>query len=341
MGTCLRLGSVRFVWTVVCAFCLVLILLAPATVSAQGTLGYSFEGGLQGWVRNPASASLTVTHDPNSVGATEGNDAMRVTTTASCSFCGWLTGNLDPNDPNAPGGPPTFLVGDPPGFDHIILDLTIVSDPNTFIDAGGTFIALGIFMFGTDQSGQFQGDTQFFNQSDESKNNEEFLHGGEYPGAETLPAGTHQIVFTLDSAVHPLTFEEGVSFNDVYGPDPGDALLTGFEIYLNKSFGGPGREWEGIIDNIRFADAIPGDFNLGNITNADLEVNGGDFMSWQRGETREGGSQAELDLWEANYGSVVTFTAAAAATATVPEPATVGLACAAMLALLSVRRKTS
>ena len=100
----------------------------------------------------------------------------------------------------------------------------------------------------------------------------------------------------------------------------------------------PGREWEGIIDNIRFADAIPGDFNLGNITNADLKVDGGDFMSWQRGETREGGSQAELALWEANYGSVVTFTAEIA---TVPEPATVGLACAAMLALLSVRRQTS
>ena len=131
-----------------------------------------------------------------------------------------------------------------------------------------------------------------------------------------------------------------MSFNDVYGPDPNnlDALLTGFEIYVNKSVGGPGKEWEGIIDNIRFADAIPGDFNLGNITNADLKVDGKDFLAWQRGQTREGGSQAELAMWEANYGSVVTFTAAIA---TVPEPTTVGLACAAMLAFLAVRRKTS
>ena len=154
------------------------------------------------------------------------------------------------------------------------------------------------------------------------------------------------MVFTLDYGTHPLTFEEGVSFNDIYGPpsaDPNnlDALLTGWQIYVNKSFGGPGREWEGIFDNIRFADAIPGDFNKGNVTNADLKVNGGDFMSWQRGETREGGSQAELALWEPNYGSVVAFSAPAVEIATVPEPATVGLACAAMLALLSVRRKTS
>jgi len=333
MGTCLRLGSVRFVWTVVSAFCLVLILLAPATVSAQGSLGYSFEGGLQGWTEN--GSGVTMTHDLNSVGATDGNDAMKFTLATNCFFCGAFTGNLDPNDLLAPGGPPTFPVGNPPGFDHVIFDLT-VGDPNSFT---GTFIALGIFMFGTDHSGMFQGDTQFQN-NDPNKNNEIFLHGGEFPGAETLPAGTHQIVFTLDYGIHPLTFEEGLSFNEIFGPDPNnnDVLLTGFEIYINKSFGMNGSAWEGIIDNIRFADAIPGDFNKGNITNADLKVDGGDFMSWQRGETREGGSQAELAIWEANYGSVVTFTAAIAA---VPEPTTVGLACAAMLALLSVRRKTS
>jgi hypothetical protein len=325
MGTCLRLGSVRYVRTVVCVLCLILILLAPTSVQAQGDLGYSFEGELQGWETN--GHGIVLTHDLNSVGATEGNDAMKIEFAGSCFFCGVFTENRDPNDLAAPGGPSTFPVDNPPGFDHVIFDITI-PDPNAFIDAGGTFLSLGIFMFGETQGGQPSGDTQFQN-PDPNKNNEIFLHGGEFPGSKTLPAGTHQLVFTLDYGVHPITFEEGVSFRDVYGPpsaDPNntDAVMTGFYIYVNKSFGPEAEPWEVIIDNIRFADAIPGDFNKGNITNADLVVDGNDFLAWQRGETRENGSQAELAMWEANYGSVVAL-AAAASTAAVPEPTSVAL----------------
>jgi hypothetical protein len=358
MGTCALLNSVCLVWAMVCAFCLVLILLDPATVSAQGTLGYSFESGLQGFGPNPA-LGITVTQD--TIGATEGTQSMKVSLLAGATFVGAITANLDPNDASAPGGPPTFQVGNPPGFDHIIIDLTL-EEPQPF---PGTFVSLGIFMFGDSQDGQFEGQgAQFFD--------------NEIRTIGDLPAGTHQIVFTLDSGIHPLTFESA-SFNEIFGPpssDPNDAndlILTSFEIYVNKA---GSHAWEGYIDNIRFADAIPGDFNRDLVVDgidflfwqrgetpeggsqaelaiweanyftdaipgdfdSDLVVDGLDFLDWQRGETPEGGSQDELAIWEANYGSVVPL---AAEIATVPEPTAVGLACAAMLALLSVRRMTS
>ena len=46
-------------------------------------------------------------------------------------------------------------------------------------------------------------------------------------------------------------------------------------------------------------------------------VDGLDFLKWQRGETPENGSSAELALWEAQYGQTVPLSAVAAA---VPEP---------------------
>lgn len=55
--------------------------------------------------------------------------------------------------------------------------------------------------------------------------------------------------------------------------------------------------------------------------NADFDgngiVDGLDFLRWQRGDTPEGGSQAELALWEAQYGGPPPVSALS----TVPEPA--------------------
>ena len=63
----------------------------------------------------------------------------------------------------------------------------------------------------------------------------------------------------------------------------------------------------------RVAAAREGDFNFDDV------VNGLDFLKWQRGETPGGGSQAELALWETNYGAGVALSASSTA---VPEPAT-------------------
>lgn len=54
-----------------------------------------------------------------------------------------------------------------------------------------------------------------------------------------------------------------------------------------------------------------GDFDCNKV------VDGDDFLLWQRGGSPDGGTQAELDLWETNYGTVYPLSAA---TAAVPEP---------------------
>ncbi len=56
---------------------------------------------------------------------------------------------------------------------------------------------------------------------------------------------------------------------------------------------------------------LPGDFDYDN------DVDGLDFLKWQRGETTIPLSASDLADWEANFGSVVPAVAAAT---TVPEP---------------------
>ena len=79
-------------------------------------------------------------------------------------------------------------------------------------------------------------------------------------------------------------------------------------------------------------DELAGDFN------SDGSVDGLDFLVWQLGETPEGGSPAELAVWEANYGNVVTLSAAAAA---VPEPSTALLVLIGILCLRPPPRRHS
>ncbi|MCH7751899.1 MAG: hypothetical protein IH898_07065 [Planctomycetes bacterium] len=59
--------------------------------------------------------------------------------------------------------------------------------------------------------------------------------------------------------------------------------------------------------------ALPGDFDI------DGDVDGNDFLLWQRGGSPDPLSQSDLADWEANYGFVAPLSATSAA---VPEPAT-------------------
>ena len=69
--------------------------------------------------------------------------------------------------------------------------------------------------------------------------------------------------------------------------------------------------------------------------NADFDdsgiVDGLDFLLWQRGETPEGGSAAELTLWETQYGGPPPLSASVAS---VPEPSTIVI-CALMTTILA------
>jgi autotransporter-associated beta strand protein len=78
--------------------------------------------------------------------------------------------------------------------------------------------------------------------------------------------------------------------------------------------------------------ALPGDFDI------DGDVDGFDFLLWQRGGSPDPLSQSDLDDWEANYGMVATLSASSAA---VPEPNSLALLClGGLLALRSFRRVT-
>ena len=70
---------------------------------------------------------------------------------------------------------------------------------------------------------------------------------------------------------------------------------------------------------------IPGDFDL------DGDVDGFDFLEWQRGESPDPLSASDLSDWEANFGSAIPLSAASTA---VPEPSTCWMLLFGMVATL-------
>jgi polyhydroxybutyrate depolymerase len=73
---------------------------------------------------------------------------------------------------------------------------------------------------------------------------------------------------------------------------------------------------------------VPGDYD------DDFDVDGNDFLAWQRGESPNVLSQADLDVWKANFGGG----SLAAHSSAVPEPTTSALALAALCLAMSRRR---
>ena len=75
-----------------------------------------------------------------------------------------------------------------------------------------------------------------------------------------------------------------------------------------------------------------GDFDL------DLDVDGGDFLMWQRGELPDPLSSTDLALWQTYFGD--GGSSVASASATVPEPGSIMLLLAAFACSLPWRRRT-
>jgi len=147
--------------------------------------------------------------------------------------------------------------------------------------------------------------------------------------------------------------------NGVLGPtsiiDPGTATLPGTNIYIGARHNANVTNntqaaffFEGKIDEVAFWDSA---LTQENITwlqanslatlpaspegdfDGDLDVDGGDFLRWQR----DGASASDLALWEGNYDTGVGLSGVSA----VPEPSTALLSGWAVLALAlrSVRRR--
>lgn len=88
--------------------------------------------------------------------------------------------------------------------------------------------------------------------------------------------------------------------------------ITGFGKSVYSTPGGSHRTeaWVGVLSPVQ---ALLADFDI------DGDVDGADFLTWQRGESPNPLSQSDLADWEANYGTVAPLTATST---TVPEPAT-------------------
>jgi hypothetical protein len=267
--------------------------------AAEVTLAYSMEDGLQGFVANGSDTEITL----DTIGATEGVNSMKVDLGVGAFFSGPLTGELAPQ------------IGDPPGLDGIVFDLTITE---AFPDEG--FIDAGIIFFAATQpdGGQEFGlDVQFF---------------FDQVSLGALTVGTHEIEFRLTKAFHPKTFAEG-SFNDLFGEagsGPNDLIPIGFEIYFNKSTNAP---WTGYIDNIRIG-TLPPPFDAD--FNDDTFVDGIDLALWKTAFGQ--GPQADADgdgdsdgddflAWQRQ------FSPPSGGVAAIPEPGTAGLLAAAFVAV--------
>jgi len=77
---------------------------------------------------------------------------------------------------------------------------------------------------------------------------------------------------------------------------------------------------------------VTGDFT------SDGEVNGADFLSWQRGASPAPLSPADLADWQSNYGTTSPLVALSGAASAVPEPSTLALTLLALLGLPRRRR---
>ncbi|MCC6493190.1 MAG: PEP-CTERM sorting domain-containing protein [Pirellulales bacterium] len=190
-----------------------------AAGSARAQAVYSFESGLEGFAPNGGGATV----DWDVVGATEGAYSMKVSVVGGATFVGALTANV------------AAAIGDPPGVNAILFDMTI---PSEFT---GSFALVGVTVFAASQP-DYPGGQQFGLQAQFA----DFEHiGGK-------AAGTYNDVrIDLDSTTHPLTFATGQSFNDVFGgvgSGPTDLIPTGFQLFFNKSNDAPLTVY---IDNIR------------------------------------------------------------------------------------------
>ena len=147
-----------------------------------------------------------------------------------------------------------------------------------------------------------------------------------------LAADTWIVAF---QSAHTLTFGAlGMSLS---------SSTSGSVPYFSQAFTGMVQHPRGILfdqDPIEFRWG----FNLSETSayadfDDDNDIDGFDFLKWQRGETPEMGSADELALWESQYGDTVP--PLSALVASIPEPSTLLLSCLAGCVLLQRRRRVS
>lgn len=157
----------------------------------------------------------------------------------------------------------------------------------------------------------------------------------------TSPGGTHDLVTVtgaslLDGLLDVALTDNFIpSANDLFTVFAADSLLGFFDnvtngqrldttdglgsFVVNYGVGSAFDESRIVLNDFLAAATIPGDFDL------DGDVDGRDFLAWQRGSSPNPLSANDLAIWENNYGGGSTPLASFAAARAVPEPATWGL----------------
>lgn len=92
-----------------------------------------------------------------------------------------------------------------------------------------------------------------------------------------------------------------------------------------------GSETSSRTARVQFLTSPAGDYD------GDLDVDGNDFLVWQRGGSPNPNSPADLATWKANYGTVVSAAAATGAASAVPEPAAMALLAIGLAAGMGAR----
>ena len=116
--------------------------------------------------------------------------------------------------------------------------------------------------------------------------------------------------FPAEAVIDHYVYTENLAFGQVV-PEPGRENFR-FNLWLNDSAPSDGQPVEVVVDNFQFIPFLRGDFDL------DGDVDGKDFLIWQRGESPNPLSASELSDWEMNYGTPAS-TSTTVSTA-IPEP---------------------
>jgi hypothetical protein len=275
-------------------------------VRAQ-VLAYSFETDSNGPDGFQPNSGGEYTQD--TIGATEGTNSMKVALLGpGNTFVGALTSIINPTPTGA-------MIGDPPGIDHVLFDVTVTQEYT------GTFANMGVTVFGCTQAGACGQQQQYFDEENVD-----------------LPIGTHRDLRIDLTSSH----QTGESFNDAFGEQGSDSPLvpTHFQFFFNKN---GGVDHTLYIDNVRVGmttAGLPGDYN------ANGTVDAADYVLWRNdgpleNEVADPGTISPEDFteWRARFGN--SLLVGTGSIVPVPEPTAAFFRIGAVAWLIAIRRGAS